>query len=373
MLRFYQIFVENNSNWANFARMASAKARKTKEKKSKLPLVILFLGVMIVSFTFYFYQVFFAANFLVGQKEPAYLEIPYGMSFQELSKEMERTEMVSDILSFAFVSKVMKYQSNVKSGKFLINPGESNIDMVRKLRSGNQLPVNITFNNVRTKRDLAEKVCKNIALNEETLLNYLNDPEIAANYNKDTTNIVNIFIPNTYELYWNVNVDDLLDRMNLEYERFWNEERVQKAKALGLSRDEVSILASIVQAETNKNDEKGLVAGVYLNRIRKGIPLQADPTLVFALKNFELKRVLNVHKEIDSPYNTYKNRGLPPGPINIPSISSIDGVLNSEKHDYYYFCAKEDFSGYHNFAKTHREHINNANRLHRALNKANIR
>lgn len=344
-----------------------------KAKKARLPLALLFTGVMIISFTFYFYQVFFAANFLVGQDRSYYLEIEKGTLFKDIVSKLNEENVLSDALSFSFVSKVLDYQDKVRSGRFLITPNSNNIDVVRKLRAGHQVPVKVTFNNVRTKRDLSEKVCKYLEMDPEELRSKLSDPDFCEKYGKDTFTIVNLFIPNTYEMYWQQTPGELCDRMQKEYQHFWNEVRKDKAAALNMKRDEVSILASIIQAETRWNDEKPKIAGVYLNRLKKEIALQADPTLVFATGDFSLKRVLNVHKKIDSPYNTYLYKGLPPGPINIPSIASIDAVLNAEEHNYYYFCAREDFSGYHNFASTIREHINNANRYQRALNRANIR
>ncbi len=344
-----------------------------KGKKARLPLAILFSGVMIISFTFYFYQVFFASNFLVGQDSPYYLEIEKGTLFKDLVSKLNEEEVLSDALSFSFVAKILGYQDRVRSGRYLISPNTNNIEVVRKLRAGNQVPVKVTFNNARTKKDLSEKICKYLEMDPEDLEMKLRDPDFCEKYGKDTFSIVNIFIPNTYEMYWQQTPEELCDRMQKEYQHFWNQVRKDKAAALNLKRDEVTVLASIVQAETRWNDEKPRIAGVYLNRLKKEIPLQADPTLVFASGNFELKRVLNVHKEIDSPYNTYKNKGLPPGPINIPSIKSLDAVLDAEDHKYYYFCAKEDFSGYHNFAATIREHINNANRYQRALNRAKIK
>lgn len=181
-----------------------------------------------------------------------------------------------------------------------------------------------------------------------------------------------MFIPNTYEFYWTTTPEEFSDRMNMEYEKFWEGERDRKAKKLDLSRSEVVTLASIVDEETLYNDENARVAGLYLNRIEKGIPLQADPTLKFALGDFTLKRILNEDKKIDSPYNTYRNKGLPPGPISIPSVSAIDGVLNYEKHNYYYMCAKADFSGYHAFARNLAQHNRNARAYQSALNKRRI-
>ena len=181
-----------------------------------------------------------------------------------------------------------------------------------------------------------------------------------------------MFIPNTHEVYWTISAEQLLEKFKKEYDKFWNEGRLAKAKVLNMTPVEVSILASIVQAETRHNDESPRIAGLYLNRLKMGMPLQADPTLIYAIGNFDIQRVLNVHKEIDSPYNTYKYAGLPPGPINFPSIISIDAVLNHEEHNYIYMCAKEDFSGYHNFTASLREHNNNARKFQQALNRARI-
>jgi UPF0755 protein len=181
-----------------------------------------------------------------------------------------------------------------------------------------------------------------------------------------------MFIPNTYEIYWNISADQLMDRMFKEYNKFWNEERLQKAKDLKMSPPEVTTLSSIVLAESVKTDESPVIAGVYINRLRKNMPLQADPTLVYAARDFTIKRVLNVHKEIDSPYNTYKYTGLPPGPINLPGITYIDAVLNYKDHNYLYFCAKDDFSGYHAFATNLSDHMKNARRYQQALNKAKL-
>jgi UPF0755 protein len=181
-----------------------------------------------------------------------------------------------------------------------------------------------------------------------------------------------MFIPNTYEVYWDVTSEALIERMHNEYEKFWTDERMRKADSLGLDASQVTILASIVQAEVSQNEELPVVAGLYLNRLRKNMFLQADPTLVYGIGDFSIRRVLNVHKEIDSPYNTYRNLGLPPGPINFPSIKSVDAVLNYERHKYLYMCAKEDFSGYHNFSTNLREHNINAHKYQRALNKAKL-
>jgi UPF0755 protein len=215
--------------------------------------------------------------------------------------------------------------------------------------------------------DLAEKVSRNLELTPQEFEVKLIEFALANKDGFDKHNVIAMFIPNTYEVYYNIAPEALIKRMRNEYENFWNESRKQKAAEIGLSPVEVSVLASIVQAETVKREEAPTIASLYLNRLKQGIPLQADPTLVFAVGDFSLKRVLNEHKEIDSPYNTYRYAGLPPGPINLPEINSIDAVLNYVPSNYLYMCAKEDFSGYHNFTNNYNEHMNNAIRYQRAL------
>jgi UPF0755 protein len=230
----------------------------------------------------------------------------------------------------------------------------------------------VTFNTIRSKEELSEKITARLEVRKEQVLALLQDKAYIRKFGFEEETILSMFIPNTYELWWNTSAEGLIDRMHAEYQNFWTEERKQKAESLGLSQQEVSTLASIVQAESQKADERPRIAGVYLNRLRMGMALQADPTLVFAVGDFSLRRILNSHKAIDSPYNTYKYTGLPPGPINLPDVNSLDAVLNAEKHRYLYFCAKEDFSGYHSFAENYAEHLQNANRYQRALNAANI-
>ena len=229
------------------------------------------------------------------------------------------------------------------------------------------------MNNTRTLADIAEKITENIEVSQFEFLMLLNRPETQSKYGFDKETIRTLFIPNTYNVWWDISEEELLTRMAKEYKSFWNGERVAKAKQIGLSQSEVSTLASIVYSETKKADEAPKVAGVYVNRIKKGMLLQADPTLVFALGDFTIKRVLNVHKEIESPYNTYKYTGLPPGPIITPPITYLDAVLNYSKHGYIFFCAKPDYSGYHAFAKTNSQHNVNARKYYAFLNKEGIR
>lgn len=343
------------------------------DRKSNYLLIgIVTFSVLFTSLSFYFYQAFFSSNVLVGHEEPAGLHIPTGSDFSQVRESLVKQEMINDLVTFSFVAKVMKYQENVRPGHYMLSPGMTNRQLVTLLRSGNQTPINVTFNNVRTDRDLAEKITRNLEMDTGDFLYLLRDEEMIRKYGFEKETILSIFIPNTYHVYWNTKPIDLFDRMYNEYERFWTAERKEKAEQLGMSQNEVATLASIVQAETSKADERPKVAGVYVNRLKRNMALQADPTLIFALGDFEIKRVLNVHKEIDSPYNTYKHTGLPPGPINLPEISAIDAVLNPQDHNYLYFCAREDFSGYHAFATNLRDHMNNARRYQNALNTAKI-
>ena len=249
----------------------------------------------------------------------------------------------------------------------------SNRELVSLLRSGKQVPVRLVFNNIRTQKQLTASLSKQLEVNATALSNLLNDNEYMKPMGLNAENSLSLFIPNTYEIYWNTSADQLLSRMKREYDKFWNTSRLAKAQKANLSPIQVSIIASIVQQESNKEDERPIIAGVYINRFRKDWKLEADPTLVFALGDFTINRVLNVYKSVESPYNTYLHKGLPPGPICLPSSRAIDAVLNYKHHDYMYFCAKEDFSGYHNFAVTYQEHLNNAKKFQQALDKRGIK
>ena len=343
------------------------------KKGKKFLLVLLVAGsVLGISMTFYFYQVFLSPNALIDQDQAYLLKIPSNSEYSGVVQTLYEERVINDALSFGFVAKVLGYQEAVKPGLYKVEPKMNNLDLVRMLRSGNQVPVQVTFNTIRTKEELAEKITAHLEVPKEQVLALLQDSVYIRKFGFEEETILSMFIPNTYELWWNISAEGLLDRMHTEYQNFWTEERKQKAEALGLQQREVSTLASIVQAESQKADERPKIAGVYLNRLRMGMALQADPTLVFAVGDFSLRRILNSHKAIDSPYNTYKYTGLPPGPINLPDVNSLDAVLNAEKHRYLYFCAKEDFSGYHSFAESYAEHLQNANRYQRALNAANI-
>lgn len=343
------------------------------DKKKKLLLILIItFSVLGISMSFYFYQVFYNPNVLIRSDQPIALRIPSNANYKFVSDKLYDDQIIDDPVSFAFVSKILGYQELVKPGLYTIMPKMTNLELVRLLRSGNQTPVRITFNNVRTKEDLAEKITANLEVSKDQFLELLQDSVNIRKFGFEEESIMSMFIPNTYEVWWNTSTEALFDRMYREYNDFWTENRKAQAQRLGLSTLEVSTLASIVQAESQKSDERPKIAGVYLNRLRLNMPLQADPTLVFAMGDFSIKRVLNIHKETESPYNTYKYSGLPPGPINLPDINSLDAVLNAEDHKYLYFCAKEDFSGYHSFATNLAQHNANARRYQAALNAAKI-
>ena len=243
----------------------------------------------------------------------------------------------------------------------------------RHIKNGVQSPISLTIPEARTTERLAKLLSGKLMIDSATIAKSLKDSAFCAKYGYDTTTVVALFIPNTYSIYWNVSMDKFMERMKKEHRDFWNEERRQKAEAMGMNAVQVATMASIIDEETANNAEKPMIAGMYYNRIKAGMPLQADPTIKFAWKDFGLRRIYHKLLYIDSPYNTYKNTGLPPGPIKVASIAGIDAVLNHVDHDYLYMCAKEDFSGTHNFAKTYEEHLKNAARYSEALNKRGIK
>lgn len=298
--------------------------------------------------------------------------IPTGAGFEQVVDSLRTAGVIADERLFRMLAKRKKYVERVKPGRYRVKPGTSLNELVNRLRSGEQDPVRITFTNIRTLPQLAGRIAANIEADSTAVLSAIRDAASTERFGFRQETMIAMFVPNTYEVWWTVRPDDLLGRMAKEYERFWTDARKTKAKARGLSRTEVSVLASIVQAETAKPDEAPLVASVYLNRLRVGMPLQADPTLKFALGLDSLSRILTADLTIDSPYNTYTHTGLPPGPINMPEPRYIDAVLNAPESEYFYFCAREDLSGYSNFAKTYEQHLVNARRYQHALNALRI-
>lgn len=266
-----------------------------------------------------------------------------------------------------------EYDSDNRKGYFELNGNTSIYRAARRLAAGSQTPIKFTFNNLRLLNQLVKRADEYFYMTADSLNALLCDEEICRSYGFSTTTIAAMFLPDSYEFYWTVTPQRFVERMHHYYTQFWNDERLKKAEKVGLTPIEVSILASIVEEETAKVDEMPIVAGLYINRLRRNIPLQADPTIKYAVGDFTLRRILNKHLSTPSPYNTYLNTGLPPGPIRIPSKTTIDAVLNYQSHNYLYMCAKEDFSGYHNFATTLSEHNRNAQRYHAALNRRGIK
>lgn len=346
------------------------------EKMKKMKrLIFITLSILILIAVFIFIKVYKAIlnpNVMISNGDEISLYIYSEDDFETIKNKLYSEDIIINKKSFEWVAKRLDYPEYIKSGHYIIKNGMNNNRLLNLLRSGSQTPIDFTFNNIRTIEQFAGKVDDELELDSISLLNVLSENPDLKEMGFDKEKYAALFIPNTYELYWNINADDFVEKMIDEYKKFWNESRMQKAENLKLTPIEVSILASIVDKETTKTSEMPRIAGVYLNRINKKWLLQADPTLVFALGDFEIKRVLDSHKKIDSPYNTYKYRGLPPGPICIPSIASIDAVLNAEKHKYFYFCAKDDLSGYHVFARNINEHNANAEKYRRALNKKKI-
>ncbi len=303
---------------------------------------------------------------------PGSIIIPLNASYEQVKDSLKKHDIIMNYKALDWVAKRKKYAQSIKPGKYLLDKGLTTNEILNMLRSGNQEPVLVTFNNLRFINELAGAISKYIQPDSVTLLAKFTDPAVFEKYGFTESTFHCMFIPNTYEFYWTTTPDQFLERMSMEYKHFWNDERRSKAITLGLTPEEVMTVASIVQEESNKKDERPIIAGLYLNRIKRGMPLQADPTVKYALGNFRIKRVLNSHLAIDSPYNTYKYPGLPPGPINFPEITCIDAVLNATKTPYLYMCARQDFSGYHNFAKTLSAHNENARKYREALNAQEI-
>lgn len=335
-------------------------------------MLLVFVGLVVMVVVVYsMYSRIFVSNVNLDADHVLFY-IHTGTGFDQVMEELETEGIITDQKSFRWVARKKEYDKNVKPGRYKIRNGLSNNELVNMLRSGNQDPVMVVFNNIRTLEQLAGRVSGYLEKDSVDFSNYLTDPDLPSKYGFTTETFSAMFIPNTYEFFWTSTPEEFTERMNKEYEEFWKGKRDRKADELNMTRIEVVTLASIVDEETLYDEENSRVAGVYMNRLEQGIPLQADPTLKFAIDDLTRKRILNKDKQIDSPYNTYKNRGLPPGPISIPSVSAIDGVLDYEDHNYIFFCAKPDFSGYHVFARTLAQHNRNAREYQQALNRNRI-
>lgn len=332
------------------------------------------IAVLTTTFTFYFWQLFKTPNLQTESKENFALLIPKGATYQSVLDTLNKHNVIRDQISFRFLAKFLKYPENIEPGRYVIKPSMGNYAAIKKLMSGNQDAVKLTFNNIRLKEELIQRIGGKFEFGEQKLREALSNPEVCQKYGMDTLTIVSMFLPNTYDVFWDVNTTKFLDRMHSEYKKFWNDERLKKADSIGLTPVQVAILASIVEEEqARKVDERPRVAGLYMNRLKSGMPLQADPTIKFALNNFAIRRVLTSDLQINSPYNTYKFTGLPPGPIRVADLNSLKAVLDYEKHNYTYMCAKADLSGYHAFADNFKDHLNNARMYQAELNRLNIK
>ncbi|CEN37196.1 endolytic transglycosylase MltG [Capnocytophaga cynodegmi] len=342
----------------------------------RIILVASVIGVVILGiFSYFVYNAVLSPNTNFQEKEVT-IYIPTGSDFNEVIHKI--SPYLSDIETFKRVAIQKKYAHNVKAGKYIIKRGSNNNDIVNTLRSKN-VPIKLTFNNQDRLQDLAGRISQQIEADSLSLLKSFLETSFLSENQFSDKDAITMYLPNTYEFFWNTSADQFRDRMLKEYNRFWTEEKKLKAENQNLSPKQVSVLASIVQKETAQVSERSRVAGVYLNRLKSNMLLQADPTVIFAIKehsgNYDtiIRRVLNRDLEIDSPYNTYKYAGLPPAPIAMPDVSSIEAVLNPEKHDFFYFVADIEKPGFHKFARTYNQHLINSKAYHQWINSQGIR
>ncbi|TYB77395.1 endolytic transglycosylase MltG [Bizionia gelidisalsuginis] len=341
----------------------------------KILLAIVIIGLFVAGYFSYFvYNAMFKPNTNFEPSE-TYLYVPTNARYTEVRERLK--PLLKDIDGFDALAVRKQYTSNIRAGRFVIQKGMSNNDIINTIRSKNT-PLQLAFNNQESIEKLAGRIATQIEPDSLRLLQAMTDAQFETQNGFTTNNRLGMYIPNSYEFFWNTSAEEFRERMLKEYNRFWNASRTKKAESLNLKRDEVMTLASIVHEESKEASEQPRIAGVYLNRIRIGMPLQADPTLKYAAyqlpeyQNTVIKRVLNKHKDIDSPYNTYQNRGLPPGLIAMPDVTAIDAVLNPEKHSYLYFAADASRLGFHKFAKTLSQHNNNAREYQRYLSAQGI-
>ncbi|MFA6719121.1 MAG: endolytic transglycosylase MltG [Prevotella sp.] len=324
------------------------------------------------------YYYFFTS--FTGSDKTTYIYVDENDNYDSLMQKLEPIAQKHCYHAFTTLSRHSGMTNKLHTGRYAIKPSTGAFILFRHIKNGMQEPLALTIPSVRTIGDLAGALGNKLMIDSATFVRAFSDEAFCKKYGYDTTTLPALFIPNTYDMYWNVTPDGLMKYMQKEYEKFWNDDRTSKVEALKLTPLQVVTLASIVDEETANNSEKPMIAGMYYNRLNyrddkypEGMPLQADPTIKFAWKQFGLKRIYEKLLFIDSPYNTYKNPGLPPGPIRIPTIAGVDAVLNLVHHDYLYMCAKEDLSGTHNFARTYAEHLLNAHKYVKALNERGIK
>lgn len=341
------------------------------KKKRRIVLVCLAtIALLSVIFAGTGYYYFFARTFRIAGT--GHLYIDRDDTVDSVFHKIQKAGNPSTLTGFKLLASHYDYGKAIQTGHYAINKNDDVYRLFRRLLQGRQTPVNMSFNNIRTRAKLAAVIGKQLMIDSAEVASMLYDSAFCSRQGFKEETIISLFIPNTYEIYWNVSPGDFFERMQKEYKSFWNEQRLKKARETGFTPTEIMTIASIVEEETNNNQEKPMVAGLYINRLHREMPLQADPTVKFGLQEFDLHRIRGNHLTVDSPYNTYKYKGLPPGPIRIPSIKGIESVLNYTQHNYIYMCAKEDFSGTHNFASTFAQHQANAKRYWQALNKRKI-
>jgi UPF0755 protein len=337
--------------------------------KKLLKGILIIAGLVVLIAGYFSWRIAFKANiFTKSQQKTAFFYVPTGSNANTIEKLLLQQFTIDDPTFFKIVFQAKCKISRILPGKYKIVNGMSNKDLIKELRPANRLQVKLTIKFFRKKEELAKFVSDNLEVKNDELMTYFNSNDSVMQLGFNTFNILSMFTPNTYFFNWNTSTDEFIDRMYKEYLKFWTESRILKAQSQGLTPLQAITMASIVDRETNYNPEKPIIAGVYLNRLRDSMPLQADPTIVYAVNDFTIKRVRKGHLMVNSPYNTYINIGLPPGPICTPSVSSIDAVLNAQHHKYMFFCAKEDFSCQHNFAETFQQHLANARKFQKAMN-----
>ncbi|MFW6019743.1 MAG: endolytic transglycosylase MltG [Bacteroidales bacterium] len=343
-----------------------------KKKNLRIIIILLFIIIAIGIFIYTKYRAAFIKPAAPERTQKVSVYIPSNADYEILLDSIFAHQLVADSILFQKMARYKELHKNVHGGHYQIAPDMTIYQIINKFSGGRQTPVNVTFNNIRKIEEFAASIDKQLELDSARVMELLHSEEILNLLEIEERELLGYFIPNTYEFYWNVSAKSFFKRMKQEHERFWNSERKSQAQAIGLTRHEVATLASIVQEETNQISEMDKIAGVYINRLNRGMLLQADPTLKYALDDWSIRRVLNIHKVINSPYNTYKYSGLPPGPICMPEPETINQVLNYEDHDYYYFVASADKPGLHFFSKTLREHNRKANQYRHYLNQNSI-
>lgn len=339
----------------------------TNQRKKSIYIACGAAAVALVLFYWLFLSSFSSSS------KPSFVKIDKDDNIDSVYVKLQEVAHPRQMIGLKIACTLVNYRGNVHSGRYTTGEGISTLRLVRNLRGGRQATVKLVIPVVHTLSDLAGRLSKQLQYDSLQLNRAFHDSKLLRKYDVDTTSLPCLFIPNTYEVYWNITPEKLLDRMQKEYHDYWTNSRVRKAKSAGLTPNEAYTLASIVEQESTNADERPMIAGMYINRLHQGMRLQADPTVKFALQNFSLRRIMKAHLSIDSPYNTYRYEGLPIGPICIPSIDAIEAVLNYAHHDYLYMCAKPDFSGTHSFAATYEEHLKNAHDYAEELNKRGVK